>query len=37
MKIDNNINKVIAENLDIKRIVSGGGYSVGEKFFMETS
>ncbi|MDK7377436.1 hypothetical protein QP531_06350 [Peptoniphilus harei] len=25
MKIDNNINKVIAENLDIKRIVSGGG------------
>lgn len=25
MKIDNNTNKVIAKNLDIKRIVSGGG------------
>ena len=24
MKIDKNINKVIATNLDIKRIVSGG-------------
>lgn len=25
MKVDNNINKVIATNLDIKRIMSGGG------------
>lgn len=31
MKIDKNINKVIATNLDIKRIVSGGGYFVGSK------
>lgn len=27
MKIDNNINKVIATNLDIKRIMSGGVFS----------
>lgn len=33
MKIDNNINKVIAENLDIKRIVSGGGYSLESYYF----
>ena len=30
MKIDNNINKVVATNLEIKRIMSGGGYSVGK-------
>lgn len=30
MKIDNNINKVVATNLEIKRIMSGGGYSLAK-------
>ena len=37
MKIDNNINKVVATNLEIKRIMSGGGVFCGKRFISGTS